>query len=350
MNSNSVGVNEEADHVPPSSKALREALLLSDEILKNIEMSELPLANASLKVSRLARLLNDFDFQKIFEYEASGYPSSPTGLPPSIYHLAVKAGREWEDQDVKTKEVKKYVYIISIEGLEFEAKSLEAALVAAKDPSVSISSANPSQTIFTPIGNIFERERIRANVSLAQHRLASRRSFLYSYVLQKNYELKFSEIADDIFSRIRTRVDSEIGQKVPGAVQKLSAVYDNLKSDNSEDWANAVHSCRRILQEMANSIYPPRDDVVIESNGKKKNIKLGVDNYINRIIAFIQERSVSERFVSIVGSHLYFIGDRLDSVFQAAQKGSHANIVTKEEADRYVVYTYLVVGDLLSLT
>ena len=44
-----------------------------------------------------------------------------------------------------------------------------------------------------------------------------------------------------------------------------------------------------------------------------------------------------------------FLGERLDSVFQAAQKGSHAEIVTRSEADRYVVYTYMVVGDLMSL-
>jgi hypothetical protein len=50
-----------------------------------------------------------------------------------------------------------------------------------------------------------------------------------------------------------------------------------------------------------------------------------------------------------VGSHLEFIGERLDSVFQAAQKGSHG-VVDKAEADRYVVYTYLIVGDILSLT
>jgi hypothetical protein len=45
----------------------------------------------------------------------------------------------------------------------------------------------------------------------------------------------------------------------------------------------------------------------------------------------------------------YFLGDRLDAVFKAAQKGSHADIVTREEADRYVVYTYMIVGDLMSL-
>lgn len=84
-------------------------------------------------------------------------------------------------------------------------------------------------------------------------------------------------------------------------------------------------------------------------NGREQAIKLGSDAYVNRIVAFLEERSTSERFNEIVGSNLSFIGNRLDSVFQATQKGSHANIVTQEEADRYVVYTYLIVGDVLSL-
>jgi hypothetical protein len=67
-------------------------------------------------------------------------------------------------------------------------------------------------------------------------------------------------------------------------------------------------------------------------------------------MCFIQDASTSERFAEIVGSHLRYIGERLDSVVAAAQKGSHRTIVRREEADRYVVYTYLVLGDILSLT
>ena len=43
------------------------------------------------------------------------------------------------------------------------------------------------------------------------------------------------------------------------------------------------------------------------------------------------------------------MGDRLDSIFHASQKGSHDVILTKDEADRYVIYTYMIVGDILSL-
>ena len=338
-----------ADEIKPSKVALQEALALSEEILRNIELAELPLANVALKTSRLARLLNDFAYQKIMEYEASGYPSTPTGVPPDIYQLAVVAGREYQIKDAKSGEIENYIYTTSIEELEQEVKSLEVALAAARDPDISVSSANPNQMVWNPVGNKFERDTIRTSAARAQRQLSSRRSFIYSYVLRRNYELKFSGIADDIFSRIRIKVDSAIGEHVPDAIHKLSAIYDNLKSENPEDWSNAVHSCRRLLQDLADAIYPPREDVVKKINGVDKKIKLGADNYINRLISFIEEHSASHRFNEIVGSHLRFIGERLDSVFKAAQKGSHGKIVTKDEADRYVVYTYLITGDILSL-
>lgn len=335
--------------IPPSGQALREALALSDLILKNIELSEIPLANVALKASRLGRLMNDAKGQKIMEYEASGYPSSPNGVDPAVYALAVLAGRELQHKDEKTGVITKHIYLTSIEELEQESRSVEVALAAARDPDVSVTSANPHQTVFNPMGNALERRTIRGNAATAQKRLSSRRSFIYSDVMRRHHELKFSGIAGDIFSRIREKVDSSIGVNVPSAIEKLAAVYENLQSENTEDWSNAVHSCRRILQDLADVIYPARADIVKNVNGKDRSIKLGADAYVNRIVAFLEEKSASERFNEIVGSNLSFIGDRLDSVFQAAQKGSHANIVTQEEADRYVVYTYLIVGDVLSL-
>lgn len=334
--------------IPPSRQALRDALMLSEEILHNIELNEMPMANVALKVSRLARLLNDFEYQKIMEHEASGYPGTPNGIPADIYQLAVLAGREYQHKDSKSSAISNLIYSTPIEELEQELRSFDAALAAARDPDVSVSSANPNQTVWNPTGNYFERNTLRTNAAQAQRRLSSRRSFVYSYVLRRHYELKFSGIADDIFSRVREKVDSAIGEKVPDAVQKLTAAYENLQSENPEDWSNAVHSCRRLLQDLANAVYPARADVTRTIHGREQTVKLGVDNYINRLIAFIEEQAQSERFEHIVGSHLSFIGERLDSVFKAAQKGSHAT-VTREEADRFVVYTYLVTGDILSL-
>jgi hypothetical protein len=339
----------ELSHIPTSRKALEESLCLSEEILRNIELSEIPLTNIALKATRLARLLNDFESQQIFQFEVSGYPTTPNGVEPDIFRLAEKANRGYQLKDEKSKKINNYVYLESIEHLEHDKNIAEVALSAAQDRDVSVTSANPYQHVPTPAGNWHERKQIRDASQKAAKRLSARRTLIYQYALSKHYELKFSGIAEDIFSRIRERVDSAIGSVVPEATHKLSAVHENLRSDNPEDWSNAVHSCRRILQDLADAIYPVREDKVIESGGKPKSIKLGKDNYINRIIAFVEEQSSSERFSHIVGSHLGFLGDRLDSVFQAAQKGSHDVIVSQVEADRYVVYTYLTVGDVIGL-
>ena len=197
---------------------------------------------------------------------------------------------------------------------------------------------------------VMERNKHLTTIKETSGRLSSRRTFIYQYVLRKHYELKYSGVVDDVFSRIREGVDESIGKLVPEAVKKFTAVYDNLSSENPEDWSNAVHSCRRILQDLADAVFPSQgEDRVIKSKGKEKRIKLGSDNYINRIICFVDDNSESEKFSEIVGSHLGFLGDRLDAVFSAAQKGSHTTILRREEADRYVIYTYIIVGDILSL-
>ncbi len=162
--------------------------------------------------------------------------------------------------------------------------------------------------------------------------------------------MKFSGIAEDVFTRTRKRVDSSIGRVVPDAVKKLTAMYENLGSDNPEDWSNAAHGCRRVLQDLADAVFPPSEETRTKSrNGEEIKIKLAKENYINRLLAFVEDKSKSTTFTQIVGSHLGFLGDRLDAIFRAAQKGSHTDIVTREEADRCVVYTYLLTGDILSL-
>lgn len=332
-----------------SKSALAEALALAEDLLRNIELNELPLANITLKASRLARLLGDFKFHQIFTYEVSGYPGTPDGLPKDVYEFAVFAGREFLQKNLKTNENDKYVYMTSIEELELQTKIAPTALSAAKDPSVSISSANPNQTVWNPQGNQKERQQIISNTALANKRLSNRRTFVHKYVLDKYYELKFSGIADDVFTRIRRRVDGRISDAIPESIKKFSSVYENLQSENTEDWSNAVHSCRRILQDLADSVCPAQDNIVKNVKGKAVTIKLDTDNYINRIIHFIESKADSERFRDIVGSNLHFVGNRLDGVFKAAQKGSHTTIVKKEEADRYVAYTYMLIGDILSL-
>ena len=333
--------------IVPSRQALSEALHLAEETLKNIELGELELSSIALKSSRLARLLNDFDYQEIFEYEASGYPVTPGGVEPRVWQLAVIAGRRYTN---KLKgETKDHIYVSPIAELESELETAKIGIEAAKDANISVSSANPNQFLHAPSGNTLERGSLRSQAEISARRLAARRGLIHKYVNQKYYELKFSGIAEDIFSRLRERVDLSISTFIPDETKRLTAIYDNLASENSEDWSNAVHSCRRLLQALADKLFPPTTDTIKTVGKKEIVIKMGPDNYINRLIGYIDSKNQSGRFKALVGSDLNFIGDRLDSAFQAAQKGSHSDIIDRNEADRYVVNTYIIVGDVLSL-
>ena len=100
------------------------------------------------------------------------------------------------------------------------------------------------------------------------------------------------------------------------------------------------------LKPILDSDITTKTDNVIKIG--KKEIKLGEDQYINRLIQYIDLKSDSKTYSSIVGAELSDIGNKIDALNNAACKGTH-NKVTKFEAERYLIYTYLFLGDLLSL-
>lgn len=318
---------------------------VSLDLISDIELERASLSAAALKASRLARLLNDFDSQEMFKYEAGGYPTAAGILPAPIWRLAVMAGRATENKDLKTGEITATAFIESVDTLIEQISVAKLGLGAAGDPDVSITSANQYQYVQAPMGNKWERQSLQTQINSASGKLASRRALIFDYAIRSHYGLKYSGIAQDVFTRVRAKVDKQIGEIVPGAAQKFAAVYDNLRSENPEDWSNAVHSCRRILQDLADVVFPATDVPRVVG---KKEIQLGPDNYINRLVCYCEDQSTSSRTQAIIGSHLGFMGDRLDAVFGATQKGSHGS-VSKDEADRYVLYTYMLVGDILSL-
>ena len=335
--------------LPASTPVLSEAEFLSEDILRDIELSLAKLSLIVLKASRLARLLNDFEALRIFELESSGYPNEPGGVPSDIFELGKRSGRTFYSNATDSQPSELVIYTESIERLEQTVETGTISIQAAQDPNLSISSANQNQMVRPPAGNARERGSIRIGMVNASQKLASRRAFIYSYVTRKYYELKFSGVADDVFGRIRAAVDAAIGTAIPDGTRMFSAVYSNLLSENPEDWANAAHGCRRVLQELADTLFPPQAETRSRFvDGEQTDIQLRENHYINRLLAYVEDSSSSDRFTELVGSNLSYMRDRLDALFGAANKGTHA-VVTKEEANRCVIYTYMLVGDILSL-
>lgn len=324
-----------------------EALELSEEILRNFELSEIPSQHIILKCLRLARLINDFDSLEWLKQEANGYEKTPEGyLTTKSWELTAKSGRRYFEKDEKTKKPVEYAFMETLAVMEASIKVAQQRMEVASDPDISISSHSQYNPTL-PAGNKWERQDIAQSIKKFTERMEKVKSKIYEYVFNVNYELKFGNITEDIFTRKRNIVDNRLKEICPEAIQKFISVYENLKSGNDEDWANAVHSCRRILKDVADQLYPPSDEPVILEESNKK-IQVGNDQFINRIVLYVESKSTSEKFNSVVGSHIKFIGERLDSLYQAANKGTHHE-VTLEEAERYIIYIYLILGDIINL-
>ena len=188
------------------------------------------------------------------------------------------------------------------------------------------------------------------NIKSNQSILSKIKVHIYQYVLGKNYELKYGNTIYEIFERTKINVTEKISKTSKESLKILSSIYDNLNSDNSTDWSNAVHNCRRVLYEISNILYPPsKKEIEIWQWKNKKKLKLDDGNYVIRLKQYIKDREKSETFNAIIWSSLDFFSDRIDSLYKSSAKWSHIIIKNKIEAERYVIYTFMLLNDILSL-
>ncbi len=161
-------------------------------------------------------------------------------------------------------------------------------------------------------------------------------------------KLKFEKIESDIFEETRKSVNEELNALCPNAFEKLTEIYeDMIESKSKLDLQQVAHGCRVVLKDFADSVLPPTDKKIKGFDGKEHGLK--DNNYVNRIIAFVQENTDSKSNKKFMNSHLTYLASFLDNVDDLANTGTHTEI-SKEHAKRCLIYTYLVLGDIINLS
>jgi hypothetical protein len=101
-------------------------------------------------------------------------------------------------------------------------------------------------------------------------------------------------------------------------------------------------SCRRFIESLADTLYPPREEKV-----KGRNVNSAA--YRNRLWAYVEEQiEVSEQVRNLVQVGLQDLGSRIDKIDVLANKGLHAEI-SLLDLDRLLIALVTVTYDLLSL-
>lgn len=134
------------------------------------------------------------------------------------------------------------------------------------------------------------------------------------------------------------------------SINKLSAIEDSIDSNNPEIYSQVLTTCRRLLQDVSDSLfkkYFPGYASKAYITKSKKEIMIDGDHYLNRLsaaIAFLQNKSANK---TLIGSSVIQTIDWIENLNELQCKGAHSQI-TKDEALRCIIHTYICLGNILN--
>lgn len=159
-------------------------------------------------------------------------------------------------------------------------------------------------------------------------------------------ELQYGGIVEYLMEEIRKGTDEKLAldQTIFNEVRSLT---QNLSSTNPADWNKVGHSCRKILQLLADKIFPSREEQYKMKDGRL--IEVGDKQYINRLCAFFDQKTSSEERKFLMAETGY-LESYLRQVVEYDQMGEHKPSIEKFHADMMAIHTYLIASEILKHT
>jgi hypothetical protein len=163
-------------------------------------------------------------------------------------------------------------------------------------------------------------------------------------------QLSYTSINQTIFERAESHIDALLARQAPGILDAFNAAMRRLAEaaakdipadESSEELAQAITSCRRILKFVADLVYPPTEGTDADGH------LLDGDHYRNRIKEYTKEAVKSESLRGVLAASIDGLFDRFASLDKLANKGVHAAIA-RREAEYCAIQTYLLAGELLT--
>ena len=326
---------------------IEKALNACEKVLDGIEDATITTSSALLQCLKIARLLNDQDAILWLQYEYGGYPKNKNGyIQEEAWNIAYKNGRGY------FKEGKEYVFLelsseleekIAVQHRTVNNFTTQGASVSGEYAFGAMSNLTSSVTSST--------SNIVSNIALCEKRLSILKSKYYDYALKKQIEISFGNVVSNIFYEYREQVDIYFSELSKNTILKLQAIEDKINSNNPELYSQALTTCRRLFENTANELF---DKYYPEYKEKKfktksgKEIDVSGDHYKNKLSAVIEKLENKSSAKTIVGSNIIYLLDWIDNLSDLQCKGVHSDI-TKQDAERCIIQTYICLGDILKL-
>jgi len=313
---------------------------LARELIDDIELDRLPTPALVLKTVRLARLVEDAQTVQWLEFEMMGYTASDD---ISLQYMSL-TGR-WIDQKSKTA----YWGPLAQQEADLTAARLRLQTLRTPDVTMSVSSANPHEyvglttsslrgdPVTAAISSVLNESRVLGlQISHTSAIISRVRALLHHFVIRIYHAKAFGALAESLFERHKSSIDTLLAKQCPDALQKVPTIYARLAENDPEAISQALTTCRRIIDAFADAVFPPESTPIIIDGS---TLDVGPQNHLNRLKAYISQRISSK-------SRRTKLNQSLRNLYGRCSSGVHSD-VSPTEAQALFLETYLTLGEIL---
>jgi hypothetical protein len=159
-------------------------------------------------------------------------------------------------------------------------------------------------------------------------------------------ELQYARIHSGIFEEARASVDKQLLAYSRPALEKLVGSYEKLSSIGTPlECSQTAFACRQVLQDFTDAIFKPEYLEKEEKVPRHEQTK-------NKLLYSLRQKleGKKNRELELLSAQMSYLNAYFDKLTSYVQKQTHPAGFepTPEDAKRCVVYTYLIIGDILS--
>ncbi|ENV96331.1 hypothetical protein F937_00031 [Acinetobacter calcoaceticus ANC 3680] len=314
-----------------------EALKILEDGLKELESSKGSITVAVQKLSRAANLIDEKDIYIWAEYHLG----NPQYTKP-VQKLVEAFDEEFEKENEDERDYEKVLRLrdgLSNYGLNYNlhiAPSFDwkSSKASGGLQSVDFIEENYNHLLKVKKGN--DGELYQKNLKWLLDYIKKTAHF---YLSELHNKLKFSGTVTTSFDLLKNAVDNRLLDLDPEIAEQLMLAFKAVSSDKKEEWSHALTTCRRLLESLADKLYPASDLVIGKRTFKQSQ-------FVNRLWQFMNDSIESESNRDLAQTHVNFLGSWLEKTNKLTNKGVHDD-VTQLEATKAVFHLYLMLADLL---
>ena len=319
-----------------------------EQVLNGIEDGTITTTSALLQCLKIARLMNDTDAIMWLQYEYGDYPQTEDGkhIQDQAWAIGYKMGRGYIEKG------KKFIFTELAPELEQKIVAQQSSVKNFTTQGTSVAgdyAAIAVNNLTAAVNN--STSIIVNNIGIAEKRLSILKAKYYDYALKKQIEISFGNVATTVFGEYREKVENEFSKLSKETLLKLQAMEDKIDSDNPELYSQALTTCRRLFEETAKMLFEKyfpeyKENTYRTRSGKE--IDISKDHYKNKLSAVIEKLEDKSPSKTMVGSNVLYLIDWIDNLSDLQCKGVHHD-VTRQDAVRCIIQTYICLGDILNL-